>query len=287
MKIKLPKYLSYSIAGDRSLKRAVSIYIYLKALDVKGRGVIKFDLKAKKEAAVWLLCNSTRTIDAWLKDAITHKLITKNDDTLYTPISWDKLCMQYNVLCTGFYYVPLGKVPLKDVLDCKCMVEQYYRCKTAAQAKLKQPGVDIELHEVMLSKGLTTSDSDIKKLQHVDYISGGRALTEAQRHAVYISNTDYSTGSRKYKIIFNTKNFFYKKTRLQLQGIIQATKRNIEVPESCMPYMRTSDKRETNLGTLQYVRETKSLVLFLCDAITFNKYNQWQALTSKITPKPL
>ncbi len=275
MKIKLPKGLIYQIENDRSLKRALSIYVYIKAIDPEGRGLAKMDLKAKQEAALWLGTKSTRTIDAWLNDAIKHKLIIKNERTLYAPISWDRLCSTYNVSGNGYYHIPLGNIEIEQIFWVKYEIEYRRHCKVMAESKKFSPLHLIDRSKVMQSKGLQPlNDSDLKQLQYEDYLSGYDILDETERFAVEYYNPDLYISLRKYNEKSGTKNYFFRKQKLISLGMIEAIGRSFTIERGSDTYKAISHDGKPLFGFLEHVKGGHVKV-YLADRIIYNPYNRW------------
>lgn len=278
MKIKLPRYLSHAIAANKQLKRAMGMYLYLKAIDTNGSGVVVMDKKAKQEAALWLKC-TPRNIENWLKEAQINQLITKTNDYTYSTISINTVRERYCIMTTGFYYIPLGIVPLKDVFLDKYLLEQYQRCETACKHKKSEPAINYELSEVVSELGISMSDHDLKNCQRWDYVTGSTRLSPQQRFVIFYTNPDYHTGTKKHSQYLGYKgigSFAYQKRRLQMLGMIEVEKRKITIPQQYMPDMTTKAKRETKLGHHQYFIKDKTLNLFLADSINFMGYNNWK-----------
>ena len=288
MKIKLPRNLSFAIAQNKSLKRGMAIYLYMKAIDEDG-GIVVMNDKAQKDAALWLL-STQRTVQNWLAEAQHHGLIQKISDTTYKVLSWNDMRSRFNVLETGFYFIPLGNVKIKDIFLTKFLLEQYKRCKTAYTYKKKDPAIENEIALAMSQLKIEHSDEAIKNIQREDYSTGSRHLTEFQRFALFYANPDFATGSAKLSIMLGYKgkgSLSYQKRRLQQMGMISVTARKITIKADEMPFMTTKAKRETLLGHHQYFIKDKTLNLFLADKIDFYGYANWQnnSLKNDLAPK--
>jgi len=273
MNIKLPRNLSFKICSDKSLKKAMSLYLYL--VTVNCNGAITMDTAQISHAAYWLKV-TTRTIQNWIKLAEQNGLIIK-EGRYVTPISFIKMKEVYDVLHTGFYTIKLGKVKIEYILDLKCMEEQHLRCKTAYELKA---GSNNSLQELITRLKLTNSNSDLINCQRFDYCTGQNELklTDAERLILYAANPDFETGIKRYHKIFGykgTSGFCYKKRKLKEMGMIEVKKRKFTIPANSMPHMTTQLKRDTLLGHHKYFKQDGTLNLFLADKISFNDDNNW------------
>lgn len=277
MNLKLPRNLAFNIASNKSLKRGMGIYLYLKVIETSG--VIIFNDKAQKEAAIWLRCTQ-RTIQNWLKEAQTHNLITKINDTQYSTLSWNDVRERFDVLYTGYYYIPLGTAEIKDIFLTKFILEQKERCKAAHTYKSSVPQINQEIINAVQKLGVDASNESIKNVQIFDWRTGSRHLDPLQRFAIFFCNPDFETGSKRLSELLGYKGkgtLAYQKRRLKAQGMIDVTSRKVTVNAFDMPFMTTKARRQTNLGHVQYFRADKTLNLFMADQINFNPYCQWSS----------
>lgn len=277
LKYKIPRLLCFKIAADKRLKRALGIYFYLKAIS-DGSGIINLNSEAKLRASELLFC-TPRTIELWLSQAITLGLIKKFKDTYYKPVSLNAIREKYSIMHTGFYYVPVGLLPFKDIFLTKFIHEQKQICHAACKFKQNNDVINTEINEVVRQKGIEYSDSGLKNCQIFDFSVGKRFFTEQQRYIMFLINTDYETGCKRYSELLGCTPgaFCYQKKRLKTQNAIDFTARKIIMPEeNRTKFLTTKESRETILGHVQYFVSDKSLNLFLPDKIDVYPYKNWK-----------
>lgn len=269
--------LCHNIAGNKKLKRAFGIYLYMQAVS-DGSGVINFGTNAKTLASKLLFC-TPRTIEMWICEAMRAKLIQKTQKTHYKITSINKIRSDYNLLHTGFYFVPVGKISIKDIFLIKFIYEQKQICHAACRYKLKNDIINSEIQEVVREKGIEYSDTGLKNCQIFDFSVGKLFFNEQQRFIMSLINTDYETGCKRYADLlgYNSASAFsYQKRRLKTLNAINYTARKIIMPDDRLKkYLTTKDSRETMLGHVQYFRRENTLNLFLCDRIDVFSYNNW------------
>ncbi len=281
--IKIPKGLPQKIAGNSKLMRAIKLFAWLKAYDAQGKG--KFFVSDYCTAASLFFGVHRKTIIAWTKLLEQFELITphKIDNKIHfiKPISWVQLSNRYNCSATRFYYINAKKlnIKLEYILSSYAINEYQNRCKEACQNKREYAPIKEGLKRVEKELSIPLTSSNIKKCQYFDFLTAQTQLTDDQRFFIMQVNPDYNVGYKKLTNFFNFSSngsFAYKKRKLKECGLINVEQRQIAVKPEYAALMTTTESRATKLGNTPYFRPQKTIILQLCDNITFNPQKNWK-----------
>lgn len=272
--------MSLAVAGNKRLRKALSLYLYLKALDDNGCGRMQF-VNFIKQAANDLHVHE-RTIKNWLKLAIEFELLseTYKRSGTYSFLSWIELSRKYQCLSNRFYYIKVQNINFKFeyILERYAIEEKLNQCRKACQNKYNYNLVKEELENVVSELGITKSLTDLKNCRNFDFLTAGMHLTENQRFFLNIANPDINVGYKRFSQIFNYNSrggFAYMKRILSKYGLISIESRQYPVKEEFRHLMSKMASRKTQLGQVNYFRPIRTLVLTLCDNIITNTQTQW------------
>lgn len=270
-----------AVAGNKRLRKALSLYLYLKALDNNGCGKVQLE-DFIKHASNDLHVHE-RTIKNWLKLAIEFELLkeTLKRSGTYTLLSWIDLSKNYQCLSNRFYFIKFQNINFKFeyILERYAIEEKLNQCRKACQNKYNFSLVKEELENVVSELGITKSLTDLKNCRNFDFLTAGVHLTENQRFFLNVANPDINVGYKRFSQIFNYKSrggFAYRKRILAKYRLISVESRQYPVNEEFRPLMSKKNSRITQLGQVNFFRPINTLVLTLCDDITTNAQTLWQ-----------
>lgn len=272
-------------AGNKRLRKAISLFLYLKTKDENGSGTLNyhsFIIKATEDLHV-----HEKTIRNWLKLAQEFGVIEqinkgKNGyDGNYRFLSWNDISSKFECFNNRFYYIKLQNINFKIeyILERFAIEEKQKECENACLNKYNYYLVKEGLNEVVSELGIKNNLTDLKNCQQYDFLTAGIKLTESQRFFINIANPDINVGYKRFSEIFGYKSrggFAYMKRKLLKHGLIDIKPRQIQVLEQFRELMTTKESRTTKLGCVNYFRPLKTLVLTLCDQITPQPQSLWQ-----------
>lgn len=285
--VKIPQNIALKVCNNARLKKGLSIYMVLKALDENGQGGLHYNFFIQKASDI--LKVHERTIRNWLIHAIDNGIIKytrrsdrNNYEGFYKLLSWIELSRKYECESNRFNYIKVSQINFKFeyVIDQLALKEKQEQCKKAALAKYNYSLVMDELKCVVQELGITTSLTDLKKCQHYDYLTAGLHIHENQRFFINAANPDINLGYKKLSSIYgyNSKGgMAYKKRVMVKYGLISVTKRQYLVEPDYAFRMKTNSQRETKLGSTAYFRPVKTIALTLCDEITTQPQTAWKS----------
>jgi hypothetical protein len=283
--IKMPQNIALNVCNNARLKKALSIYLVLKALDSDGAGGLhygKFIIQAET-----ILKVHEKTVRNWLNHAKEAKLIewfpsaSNNYDGFYKLISWEQLSELHKCERFRFNYVKIDSIQFKFeyIIDQQALKDKMAQCKKAALVKYNYSLVKEDLKRVVSELGITTSFADLRDCQQFDFLTAGLHIHDNQKFFVNVANPDINIGYKKMSAIYGYSSIggmAYKKRQLQKYGLIDIKKRQLPVELNYARQMKTTQTRETKLGNTAYFRPLKTIVLTLCDDITPQPQTNWR-----------